>query len=202
MAIIKNKIDMTLQDLLTLKLQALYDVETEQVKALPTMAEHADDEGVKMAFEEHLHETEVHVERLEQALSLLDEKPSKKIKVEAIRGMIEDGEWITKHVRGPEALDTSLMASAQYVEQYEIAGYSTAVEWADFLDFPEISGLLTLTLEEEKAASEKLTELTEAKMNEFVVGAEDAMTEEDDSGIDDAGMTKSASGKGDEEEMV
>jgi ferritin-like metal-binding protein YciE len=163
-----KKIDMSLQDLLVLKLKALYDVETQLIKALPKMAMKADDEDLRMGFEEHLEQTEVQAGRLEEAFGILDEKPAK-TKVEAIRGIIEDAEWVIKNVSGPEARDAALIASAQYVENYEITGYSTASTWATLLGYDDIAELLNTTLDEERATSEKLTELAATKINEMAI---------------------------------
>lgn len=167
---------MSLQELLVLKLQALYDVEIELTKALPKMAHKADDEDLRAGFEEHFAETEGHVARLEECFQIMDEKASK-TKVEAIRGMVADTEWVMKNVSGPEALDATLIASAQYVENYEIAGYATASAWADLLGLQDIAELLTATLEEERATSEKLTELATAKINELAIADEEDIKE-------------------------
>jgi len=172
----KKKTEMSLQDLLLLKLKALYDIETQIVKALPKMIKKTDDEDLRTAFEEHLQETEVHVARLEEAFALMDIKPAK-TKVEAIRGLVNDVEWVMKNVSGPEALDAHIIAAAQYIEHYEIAGYATASEWANLLGMEEISNLLISTLEEERAASQKLSELATSKINELAIADEEDVRE-------------------------
>lgn len=157
---------MSVRQLLIMKLQALFDIENEIVKALPKLAKKAEDGELKMAFEEHLEETKRHVDRLVKAFEYLGEKP-KKLKSEGIRGLVEDGEWIAKNIPQP-ALDANLIAAAQYVEHYEMAGYGTASEWAEILGEQEIKSLLEETLEEEKAADEKLNDLAKSKINEKV----------------------------------
>ncbi len=156
---------MTLHDLLITKMQSLYDVEHEITKALPKMAKAASDAELKSGFEEHLEQTKGQIERLEKAFELLNEKP-KKLKSEAIRGLIADGEWVIKNVEGSEALDANLIAAAQYVEHYEIAGYGSAVEWAREMGHTEVADLLEETLEEEEATDEKLNELATSGVNE------------------------------------
>ena len=156
---------MTLQDLLITKLQVLYDVENQLVKALPKMAKNASDSDLSASFEEHLKQTKGHVERLEKAFKLLDIKP-KKMKSEAIRGLVEDAEWVIENVQGDEALDANLIAAAQYVEHYEIAGYGSAQSWASEMGHAEVSDLLQETLDEEKAADKKLNDLATSKINE------------------------------------
>jgi ferritin-like metal-binding protein YciE len=155
---------MALHGLFITKLHALYDMENEIVKALPKMAKKATDPELKEGFEQHLEETKNQVKRLEKAFSLLGEK-AKKLKGEAIRGMVEDTSWGMTHIKGSEALDANLIAAAQYVEHYEIAGYGSAIEWAKEMGHTEVAELLEATLEEEKATDEKLDHLAKSKIN-------------------------------------
>lgn len=163
--------EMTMRDLLVQKVQALYDIENEIVKALPKMEKKAEDSKLKTAFRTHLQETQGHVKRLEQAFNILGEKP-KKLKCEGIRGIIEDGAWVMQNVPQP-ALDANLIAAAQYVEHYEMAGYGSAAKWAELLGEEDIKDLLGQTLEEEQAADEKLTTIGESGVNEKVANDEE-----------------------------
>ncbi len=147
-----------LKDLLIQKLNALYDIEQELVKAIPKMAKAAMNQDLKEALRNHLAETRTHVERLSQAYKLIGVK-AKKLKVEAIRGMIRDGEWVIKHVKPSEALDSNLVRAAQYVEHYEMAGYMGAISWATTLGEKKIATLLESTLKEEQSSDHKLGEL-------------------------------------------
>lgn len=155
----------TLKELFIMKLQALYDIEQEIIKALPKMAKKASHPELKTALEEHLTETETQKTRLEDIFEQMGEKP-KKLKVEAIRGIVEDANWVMQNIEGNEARDAAMLASAQYVEHYEMAGYGTAIEWAKLLEMDEAVSLLEETLEEEKAADEKLSDLAESEINE------------------------------------
>jgi ferritin-like metal-binding protein YciE len=148
---------MNLKDLLINKIQVLYDVETSLVKALPKMQKAATDRDLKNGFADHLVETKNHVKRIENIFSLLNISP-KKLKSEAIRGLIKDGEWVVGHTSPKDALDASLARAAQYVEHYEMAGYMGAISWAEDLEMGEVESLLKETLAEEKAANEKLDE--------------------------------------------
>jgi ferritin-like metal-binding protein YciE len=154
----------TLHDLLIMKLQALYDVETELLKALPKMAKHATRPELRQGFEEHARQTKGHVGRLEKAFKLLDEKP-RKLRSEAIRGIIADAEWLMKNVNGKESLDAGLIAAAQYAEHYEMAGYGSAQEWAELMKHDDVERLLAETLEEEKQTNIKLNELAMTGVN-------------------------------------
>jgi ferritin-like metal-binding protein YciE len=157
-----------LRELLVLKLQSLYDIEAELVKALPKLAKAAASYELKEAFESHLQETKGHVARLEEAMHLLDVKP-KKEKVQGIRGIAEDGDWVAGHTTA-QARDAALIAAAQYAEHYEMAGYTAAREWAAMMDHQEVADLLDSTLLEEQAASEKLAELAHNGINQRAGG--------------------------------
>ncbi|MBX4200944.1 DUF892 family protein [Candidatus Parcubacteria bacterium] len=161
---IQMKKDFNLYDLFVMKLQALLDIENVLTKALVKMAKKAHDHQLQMAFKEHLQETHVHTERIKEIFELLGEK-AKKLPVDAIRGLVSDADWIIKHVKNPAALDASLIASAHYVEHYEMAGYSTAVEWARLMGHVQVANLLEQTLNEEKMANEKLRDLALKKIN-------------------------------------
>ncbi len=150
-----KKQDMNLRTLLIQKVNALYDIESELVKALPKMAKAATTPELKKGFEEHLEETKNQVERLEEIHRILGEEP-KKLKAEGIRGLVKDGEWVIKNVVPKEAMDANLARAAQYVEHYEMAGYMAAIDWAETLAETEIVDLLNDTLEEEIAADDKL----------------------------------------------
>jgi ferritin-like metal-binding protein YciE len=155
----------SLHDLLLLKLHSLYDIESVLVGALPKMIKSATDEELKAAFDKHLGETEEHVKRAESALNELGEKVRKE-KVEAIRGLEKDAAWIIKTIKDDAARDAALIAAAQYVEHYEMAGYGAAAEWAELMAHSTVAGLLQATLSEEKAADEKLNELAKGDINQ------------------------------------
>jgi ferritin-like metal-binding protein YciE len=155
----------TLNDLLVLKLKALYDIELQLTKALPKMAKAATDPDLKKGFEDHLKETKNQAVRLEKVFKILQVKPGK-TKVEAIRGLVADTEWIVKEKPAKTALDAALIASASYVEHYEMAGYISASNWAETLGFPEVAMILRETLKEEENADVKLSMLAEKRIDE------------------------------------
>ncbi len=154
----------TLRDLFMLKIMSLYDIETTITKALPKVIKAATDPELKESLITHLRETETHVERLEKIFEMLEMKP-KKTKVEAIRGLVADTEWIIGEDPSADLLDALLIASARYVEHYEMAGYMTAIAWANLLDMEDAGELLEATLEEETNAESILAEAAESKIN-------------------------------------
>jgi ferritin-like metal-binding protein YciE len=169
----------SLNELFELKLKALYDIETQLVKALPKVAKNATDPDLKKSLEDHLAETKVHAQRLEDIFSMLEMKIAK-TKVEAIRGLIADTEWSLDQDAAPAAMDALIIASARYVEHYEMAGYMTAVAWANALGYTEAAELLSATLAEEEAAEETLRSAAEGSINERALEEGDTDEEDED----------------------
>jgi ferritin-like metal-binding protein YciE len=154
----------SLRDLLVEQLQDLYDAENRITKALPKMAKAATSPALKAAFEKHLRETEGQVKRLEQVFEALGETAKTKT-CKAMQGLIAEGEETMSENAEPEVLDAALIASAQRVEHYEMAGYGTVRSYAKLLKEDAIVSLLEQTLQEEKATDEALTTLAESSIN-------------------------------------
>jgi ferritin-like metal-binding protein YciE len=128
------------------------------------MAKNAQSPDLQRAFEEHLKQTEGHVELIERIFSDLDGSPRGK-KCVGMEGLIEEGNELLKEDAEPDVLDAGLIAAAQKVEHYEIAGYGTARTWAQRLGYDQAARTLQQTLEEESMANEKLTRIAESHVN-------------------------------------
>jgi ferritin-like metal-binding protein YciE len=148
----------SIRELLIEEMGDLYDAEKQLVKALPKMAKAASNEQLREAFENHLEQTRGHVERLEQAFQLLDQKAKSK-PCAAMKGLIEEGKETMEEDFSDGILDSAIICAAQKVEHYEIAGYGTLSAWARSLGLDDVAGLLEETLAEEKEADEKLTQV-------------------------------------------
>ena len=146
------------------ELRDLYSAENQLLKALPKMAKGAASTELKQAFENHLEETEGHVERLEEIFEDLDESPKGKT-CQAMKGLVEEGSEILEEEGEESVLDAGIIAAAQKVEHYEIASYGTVRTFAELLGEKEAVKLLQQTLDEEGAADEKLNELAEDIVN-------------------------------------
>jgi ferritin-like metal-binding protein YciE len=157
--------DQELHKLFLSELADLHNAETQLTKALPKMAKAAQSDELREAFESHLAETENHVSRIEQVAESLGEKLERKT-CKAMKGLIEEGEEIIKENKNSSALDAGLIAAAQKVEHYEIASYGTLCAWADEMGHTDELELLKATLEEEKAADEKLGTIAENSANQ------------------------------------
>ena len=153
------KID-TLEALFEEEIKDLYDAEKRLVRALPKMAKAASSPELRTAFEEHLEETKGHVERLEQVFDSIGVAAKAKA-CAGMKGLVEEGEEVMGEDGTEELMDAALIGAAQRVEHYEMAGYGTARTFAERLGKQDAVELLQETLDEEKAADEKLTEISE-----------------------------------------
>lgn len=171
----------SLQELYVEQLKDLYSAESQLVKALPKMAKAAKSPKLRQGFENHLEQTKEHVQRLEKILSNLNESPKGK-KCRGMEGLVEEGEEVIEEESSSEALDAGLIAAAQRVEHYEMAGYGCVRSYAELLDENEAVNLLQQTLDEEKETDEKLTELSkEANQQAMASGGKRQEPETEDS---------------------
>jgi ferritin-like metal-binding protein YciE len=155
----------TLHDAFIDELRDTYDAERQITKALPKMIKACTSEELRAAFESHLEETRGQVERLEQVFELIDEKARGK-HCEGMAGIVEEGKTMMEEEFDGTTMDAVLIASAQRVEHYEMAAYGTLVAWARDMGHNDAAELLEQTLNEEKAADEKLTTIAEGGINQ------------------------------------
>lgn len=153
-----------LEDLLHEQIADLYDAERRLCDALPKMASAASSPQLKDAFNSHLSETKTQVQRLESVFELLGKKPERET-CDAMRGLISEGEEMVEAKGDANVRDAALIAAAQRVEHYEMAGYGSARSFAAQIGRDDIASILQETLEEEKAADSKLTSIAEAGVN-------------------------------------
>ena len=147
-----------LDDLFLHEVKDLYDADKQILKALPKIIKAVDSEELSEALEEHREVTEKQVERLEQVFELL-EKPARGKKCAGMEGLLKEGSSLIEEKAEPAVLDAGIIGAAQKVEHYEIAAYGTLVEYAKLLGMDEAVELLHTTLEEEKEADEKLSQI-------------------------------------------
>lgn len=159
-----SQTEKTLEDLFLDTLKDIYYAEKQIVKTLPKMAKAAQSAELKAGFEQHLEESQGHVERLEQIFELLG-KPARGKTCDAILGIIEEGKTIMEEFKGTIALDAGLISAAQAVEHYEIARYGTLKTWAGQLGYADAMALLDATLQEEIATDQKLSDVAQTAVN-------------------------------------
>ena len=172
----------TLRDGLIDQLKDLFSAENQLLKALPKLEKKATNPKLKKAFGSHLLETQGQVSRLEQIAKLMNEKLTGKT-CKAMQGLIEEGKEVLEEESENDALiDTLLIGAAQRVEHYEIAAYGTARAMAEEIGETAVVRFLQASLDEECAADEKLTEISEGQvLSEACAFSESEEEEEEDS---------------------
>jgi ferritin-like metal-binding protein YciE len=181
----------SLRTLLVDQLKDIYDAEKRLTKAIPKLIKKSTHDELRSALEDHLGETEQHVSRLEEAFDHLD-MPAKAKTCAGMKGLIEEGdEHVGEDYDDDGLRDAAIIGAAQRVEHYEIAAYGTAIAHARLLELDDVVNLLRETLDEEKAADKKLTEIAET-----VVNLDAASEDEDDIERMPAGRRAPRSGRG------
>src|ERR1700751_3586397 len=168
--------DQTLQTLYVSELRDLYSSEQQLVKALPKIVKAVESEELSDAIANHLEETKNQVSRLEQIFESLGETPKGK-KCVGMQGILDEGSEVIDDFEG-SVLDAGVISAAQRVEHYEIAAYGSVCAYAELLERTEDLGLLKETLEEEKKANEKLTQLSETVNQSALEGYEQETSQE------------------------
>jgi len=162
--------DSRLKEFFVDELKDIYWAEKHLLKALPKMQKAATAEELRNAFEEHLEVTKTHIERLESAFEQLGEKAVAK-KCDAMEGITKEGDSIIEDTEdGTATRDVGLILAAQKVEHYEISTYGGLAQLATTLGLEEVASLLQETLQEEKDADMKLTEVAENSINYEAAG--------------------------------
>lgn len=159
----------SLQDAFIHELKDLYSAEKQLTRALPKMAKAAEDDELRMLFEEHLEQTKGQIERLERVFEQVG-KTARAEKCEAMAGIIEEGQSVMEEDAEPQVMDAMLIGAAQKAEHYEIASYGTMCAWAQELGLGDAERLLRQTLQEEKDTDEKLTRFAESRKNPQAAG--------------------------------
>jgi ferritin-like metal-binding protein YciE len=155
-----------LNDLFVQQLRDLYDGEMQLTEALPLMAEAATSSQLKNAFQTHFRETQDHVQRLEEVFRGINQQPERE-SCPAMKGMIKEGNDAIKAKGDPSVRDAALIAAAQRVEHYEMAGYGTVRTFAHQLGRDDLAQILQQTLNEEGEADKKLTAIAESQVNQM-----------------------------------
>ena len=157
--------DSKLKEFFIDELKDILWAEQKLVKTLPKLQKAATSEELKEAFGSHLEETKNQVQRLEQVFKLMGEKATAK-KCDAMEGITEEGNSVIEDTdEGSATRDVALVMAGQKAEHYEIATYGGLAQIAHTLGQEEVAALLEETLEEEKAADQKLTEIAESGIN-------------------------------------
>ena len=145
-------------------LKDLHSTERQIIQALPKMIKAAEDEELSAALEEHLEVTREQLSRLDGIFEKLGKRGTGK-KCKGMEGILEEGKELLEKDADADVLDAGIIAAAQHVEHYEMAGYGTVAAYAKLLGERDAEKLLRQSLAEEKEADEKLNELAERRIN-------------------------------------
>jgi ferritin-like metal-binding protein YciE len=181
------------RELLTEELKDAYSAEKQALRCMQRALRKASAEALRAGIQMHIDQTQVQIERVEQAMDTMSVRPGRKV-CEAMRGLVEEAqhEIEEQDAKGP-ILDLVIVAGMQRIEHYEIAAYGTGVALAKALGEKEVADLLSETLEEEKQTDLKLTEVTQkAIMPEALAGEEEEGGDERRSGGRSGGRRKAA----------
>lgn len=154
----------SLQEALVTEMKDLLSAEQQLSEALPKMIQKATNPELKQGFTLHLEQTRNHASRLEQAFSLLGEKPEAQT-CKAMKGLLAEGQELMGEDATPDVMDALLIAAAQKVEHYEIASYGTVCTWAKQVGRNDVKELLGQTLAEEEETDKKLSAIAEQSVN-------------------------------------
>jgi len=154
----------SLHDLYLSELKDLYSAENQIIKALPKVIEKTSSPELRQALESHLEQTRAHATRLEEVFQMHGEEP-KKMKCKGIQGVLDEGEDVLGFDATPDVRDAAIISSCQRVEHYEIAAYGSVRTYAEQMGHDRAAAILQQTLDEEKEADEKLTDIAESRVN-------------------------------------
>ncbi len=167
-----------MQELFIEELRDMYHAEKQLARALPKLAKAANSEQLRTAFQEHTEQTKGQIERLQQVFESIG-SPARAKRCEAMEGLVEEAQEMLDEDISDELLDVALIASAQKVEHYEIAGYGTLRTLAQQLGHNEAAKLLEETLNEEKQTDELLNKIALGEVNKTAMQAEESEDEEE-----------------------
>lgn len=160
-----------LHELFVDELRDIMGGERQLLKGLKKLAGKANSETLRSAFEAHMAETEIHIERLKEVMQGLGMSGRGK-KCKAMEGLLNEAEEIADEFEDSEILDAALIAAAQKVEHYEIASYGCLVTYAQLMKHDDAAQILAKTLEEEKETDVKLTKIAMSESNFAEASAE------------------------------
>ncbi len=158
-----------LADLLRQRLQTIYWAESELVKTLPQLKEQSNSQELQAAITEHIAQTQMHVTRLEEIFSALNEKAGA-VKCEGLQGILKEGAVTISQAKEGPVRDAAIIGACQLVEHYEIASYGTLAAYAKVLNEKAVLDILLKTLTEEKKSDQILSGIADTHLNASAAG--------------------------------
>lgn len=153
-----------LKDVLEHQIKDLYSAETQLTSAMPKIMEAVTNQELKDAFQKHFDQTKEQVNRLQQVAEKMGIKPTGE-KCHGMEGLIKEAQGLIQEHEPSVALDAAIIAAAQRIEHYEIAGYGSACQFAETLGHSDVKEMLGKTLNEEEETDKLLSKLAESTIN-------------------------------------
>lgn len=178
------KID-SLEMLMTEELKDIYDAEKQITRALPKMVKAVESDALKTALKDHLEVTKGQIDRLERIFEMMGQ-PVKGRHCPGMKGILDEGDEVAKRQSSDSLGDEGIIGAAQKVEHYQIAAYGTARNFAEKLGRHDVADLLAQTLDEEKQADQKLTEVAEQLLSRTEIGEEEEEGNQGDENVDES----------------
>ncbi len=170
------------RELLTEELKDAFSAEKQALRCMQRALRKASAEALRQGIQMHIDQTQVQIERVEEAMEKMNVRPGRKV-CEAMRGLVEEAQHeIEEHEEKGPILDLVIVAGMQRIEHYEIAAYGTDIALAKALGEKDVVKLLSETLEEEKQTDLKLTEVTQKAIMPEALADEEEEDEADERG--------------------
>ena len=180
------------RELLTDQLKDAFSAEKQALRCMQRTLRKASAEALRKGIQTHIEQTQVQIERIDQAMEKMGVRPGRKV-CEAMRGLVEEAQHeIEEHDEKGPILDLVIVAGMQRIEHYEIAAYGTDVALAEALGEKEVVDLLSQTLEEEKQTDVKLTEVTQKVIMPQALAGEEGEGGDERAGGRSSGRRRSA----------
>jgi ferritin-like metal-binding protein YciE len=154
----------SVQDLFLNGLTYVYDAEKQLTQAIPELAQAAYTPQLREVFEQHLQETKEHVGRCEEIFKRLGVQPQTQPNA-LVEQMRQEARQMIQGIEQPELRDAALIVAGNQVEHYEISAYGSLRTFAQLLGHEDIVNILQKTLDEEKKADARLTQVADTQVN-------------------------------------
>ncbi|GAC1364018.1 MAG: ferritin-like domain-containing protein [Herpetosiphon sp.] len=150
----------TLRDKFLHDVGDIYDAEHRFLDAQQKMLKVATDAMLQALLQEHIGQTQHHIQNLEQVFGVLG-STAKRTKCAAAAGLVSEGDQGMKEAsESPEVRDAFIANAAFKVEHYEIASYRGLISCAELLGQSQVVSLLRTNLKQEEQAAQKIEKNT------------------------------------------
>ena len=154
----------SVQDLFLNGLQYVYDAEKQLTEGLSELAEATCTPQLRQVFEQHLQESKEHIRRIENVFKRVGVQPNT-LPNSVVAQMRQEARQMIQNIEKSEIRDAALIVAGNQVEHYEMAAYGSLRSFAQLLGHDDVVDILQKTLDEEKKADAKLTEVGESQVN-------------------------------------